>query len=93
MAAHTFARGKSEAEAAAAAHGRSRVITIALLGAALLLGFALCYFITRSLLRQLGGEPAVAAEAARAVAGGDLKGLAQQLVQAVAVFKVSPSAA
>jgi methyl-accepting chemotaxis protein len=72
MAVLTFAHGRTEAELAEATYARARNVTIALIGAALLLGIALCFFITRSLLRQLGGEPAVAAEVARAVAEGDL---------------------
>ena len=39
--------------------------------AALLLAVALGWLITRSLLRELGGEPRTAADVARAVAGGD----------------------
>ncbi len=39
--------------------------------AALLLAAALGWLITRSLLRELGGEPRTAADVARAVAGGD----------------------
>ena len=38
---------------------------------ALLLAVALGWLITRSLLRELGGEPRTAADVARAVAGGD----------------------
>jgi methyl-accepting chemotaxis protein len=52
--------------------GRGVAILAALLVSALLLGALLATFITRSLLRQLGGEPARAAEVARAVATGDL---------------------
>ena len=39
--------------------------------AALLMAAALGWLITRSLLRELGGEPRTAADVARAVAGGD----------------------
>ncbi len=39
--------------------------------AALLLAVALGWLITRSLVRELGGEPRTAADVARAVAGGD----------------------
>jgi methyl-accepting chemotaxis protein len=35
-------------------------------------GWALCYLVTRQLLRQLGGEPATAVEAAQCIAAGDL---------------------
>ena len=43
-----------------------------LLGIALVLGVALAHLITRNLLRQLGGEPGVAASVAQDVAGGNL---------------------
>jgi methyl-accepting chemotaxis protein len=49
------------------------VTTVAsLLGVALVVGAVLAFFITRSLIGQLGGEPAQAVAVARAVAGGDL---------------------
>ncbi len=51
---------------------RGVAVMAALLVAALVAGGLLAVFITRSLMRQLGGEPAVAAEVARAVAAGDL---------------------
>ncbi|WP_200813009.1 methyl-accepting chemotaxis protein [Thauera chlorobenzoica] len=44
----------------------------ALGGAAVLLGLVVAVLIGRSLVRQLGGEPAYAAEVAQRVAGGDL---------------------
>ncbi len=49
-----------------------RTLVAALLGATLLLGILLSWVITRRLIAQLGGEPRVAAEVARAVAEGDL---------------------
>jgi methyl-accepting chemotaxis protein len=68
----TFAHGKAEAETAASTYALARNVIIGLLAAALALGLAMCFFITRGLLRQLGGEPHVAAAVARAVANGDL---------------------
>jgi methyl-accepting chemotaxis protein len=49
-----------------------RALVAGLLGATLLVGIALAWLITRRLIAQLGGEPRVAAELARAVAEGDL---------------------
>ena len=49
----------------------ARTTLIGLGIAALLLAAALGWLITRSLLRELGGEPRTAADVARAVAGGD----------------------
>lgn len=57
---------------AKAVYERGRAIAVGCVAAALLLGAALAFAITRGLLRSLGGEPAVAAEVARAVANGDL---------------------
>ena len=54
--------------------GYIRARTLLLLASALAIAAALCmgFFITRSLVRALGGEPRVAADLARAVAQGDL---------------------
>ena len=49
----------------------ARTTLIGLGIAALLLAAALGWLITRSLVRELGGEPRTAADVARAVAGGD----------------------
>ncbi len=62
---------------AAAAHvdevyKQARALILAMLAATLVLGFVLAWAITRRLIAQLGGEPMVAAEVARAVAEGDL---------------------
>ncbi len=67
-----FEGGKQAAAAASVTYQRSRAVIVALMVAALVLGVALGLAIVRSLLAQLGGEPAVAAEVARAVAAGDL---------------------
>jgi len=50
----------------------ARNLMLILGGIALLMGVAAAFFITRSLLRQLGGEPSVAVELAERIAGGDL---------------------
>lgn len=67
-----FARGDRSASESHALFARSRGLTISLLCAALIIGAVLAVLITRSLQRQLGGEPAVAVSVARAVAQGDL---------------------
>ncbi len=63
----TEAEQQSEA---AMGNGRMMMIGIGLL--ALLLGVIIMVLITRSISRQLGGEPAAATALARAVAAGDL---------------------
>ncbi|TCS38335.1 methyl-accepting chemotaxis protein [Paucimonas lemoignei] len=50
----------------------ARNLMLTLGGIAMLLGVAAAFVITRSLLRQLGGEPAVAVEIAERIAHGDL---------------------
>ena len=50
----------------------ARNAMIALVGLAVLLSVAITYFIRRSLLKQLGGEPDYAAAMARRIAAGDL---------------------
>ena len=64
--------GKAAAEHASQVHAQARAAVVSVLGIALVLGMALALLITRHLLRQLGGEPAVAVAVARAVAEGDL---------------------
>jgi methyl-accepting chemotaxis protein len=60
------------ADRAAAAHQAARRETLLITLAALLLGGAMAWLITRSLLRQLGGEPGYAAEIAGRIADGEL---------------------
>lgn len=72
LSAHAFAQGNAADQAAERVAGMARIAVLALLGVTLLLGLALATIITRTLLRQLGGEPVAAAEVARAVARGDL---------------------
>jgi methyl-accepting chemotaxis protein len=57
---------------AAAAHHAARSQTLLITLAALLLGGAMAWLITRSLLRQLGGEPGYAADIASRIADGEL---------------------
>ena len=51
---------------------RARLVMLILSGFAALLSIAITFFITRSLLRQLGGEPDYATGIARAIAAGEL---------------------
>ncbi len=67
-----FERGVQAAADAAAVYKLSRMVTLGLVALALLLGVAMAVLITRGLIKQLGGEPAVAAAVARAVAEGNL---------------------
>jgi methyl-accepting chemotaxis protein len=67
-----FERGSHAADGADAVYKLSRNLNIGLVALALAAGVGLGLLITRSLLRQLGGEPAVAAAVARAVAEGNL---------------------
>ena len=67
-----FKGGKEAATLVSAIYTGARLWLAGLLGAALVLGIGMAYAITRHLLRQLGGEPIVAAAVAKAVAEGDL---------------------
>ena len=60
--------GKDALQVAAAA--KTAVVVVALV--ALLLGIGIALLITRGLLRQMGGEPTLAAEVANRIAKGDL---------------------
>ncbi|MGF6708749.1 methyl-accepting chemotaxis protein [Pseudomonas frederiksbergensis] len=53
-------------------YDQTRVLSFALLGLSVVIGLGLAIWITRSLTRQLGGEPAYAAEVLSRVAAGDL---------------------
>jgi methyl-accepting chemotaxis protein len=70
--AYSFEGGQAAAERAGKVYQRSRLWTLALIGAALAIGIALSALITSGLKAQLGGEPAEAARIARAVAEGNL---------------------
>lgn len=63
------------AEEAKTAFTFSRNLLLALGLTALILGIVAAIFITRSLLKQLGGEPDYAAEIASKIASGDLSGV------------------
>ncbi|CAN7546019.1 methyl-accepting chemotaxis protein [Trinickia sp. LjRoot230] len=69
-----FERNQNDEETAAAKqlYSASRTLMIALATLALALSIVSALIITRSILKQLGGEPAVAADAANRVATGDL---------------------
>ncbi len=72
LTAFSFEHGKASAAAASRVYQLSRIVTAGLVALALVLGVLMSVLITRSLKAQLGGEPAVAAAVARAVAQGDL---------------------
>ena len=63
---------EKEGVAAAEAYASARNLMIAMGLAAALAAMALAFFITRSLTKQLGGEPDFAAEVTRKIADGDL---------------------
>ena len=67
-----FEAGRLAAENANRVDAQAKALTLTLVVAALAIGLVLSVAITRSLLRQLGGEPSAAAAVARAVAQGDL---------------------
>jgi methyl-accepting chemotaxis protein len=66
------AGAKASAEHSEIVYEQALTAVAVLLGGALMLGATLGTFITRHLLRQLGGEPGAAVALARAVAEGDL---------------------
>jgi len=75
--AHQFASFQGElmeasAREAQAAYIAARNLTILMLSLGIIVATFIAFWITRNLLRQLGGEPAYAAEIARKVAEGDL---------------------
>jgi methyl-accepting chemotaxis protein len=72
LTAYSFAAGKSAATTAGAHYRLARHTMLGLMAAALVIGTGLALLIARGLLSQLGGEPTVAAQVARAVAAGDL---------------------
>ncbi|MBC3875732.1 MCP four helix bundle domain-containing protein [Undibacterium sp. LX15W] len=63
------------ADEAKSAFGNARNVLLMLGGLALLLGIIAAVIITRSLLKQLGGEPDYAADIASQIAAGDLSGI------------------
>jgi len=69
---HQAQRMVSSGEEATAAYMDARNLMIVIGTVAVLISILLGYLITRSLIRQLGGEPAYAAEVVQRVARGDL---------------------
>ncbi|MEY2890335.1 MAG: hypothetical protein RJA98_243 [Pseudomonadota bacterium] len=69
---YLFEQGQATAKHADGVHRQASLGLGALVGFSLLLGTFLAVAIGRSLIGQLGGEPADATRVARAVAGGDL---------------------
>ena len=63
---------KEQGASAAATYSGALTVLLGLSGLALAIGGAIGFAITRSITRQLGGEPAYAAAAARRIADGDL---------------------
>ncbi len=63
------------ADEAKSAFGNARNVLLLLGGLALVLGIIAAVIITRSLLKQLGGEPDYAADIASQIAAGDLSGI------------------
>ena len=63
---------KESGQAAAEIAGNTRTLLIALAAFALLLSAMSAYFIVRGILKQLGGEPGLAAAIATRIAAGDL---------------------
>jgi methyl-accepting chemotaxis protein len=72
MTALNFEGGKAAAEHADTVYVSAKKWSVASLAGALLIGVALALVITRSLLRQLGGEPVYAASVTQRMAEGDL---------------------
>ena len=68
----TFTGGRASAALAADTNAQARGAVLALLLAAIAVGAALAFAMSRRLLAQLGGEPGLAAQVAQAVARGDL---------------------
>ncbi|TDG20625.1 methyl-accepting chemotaxis protein [Paraburkholderia silviterrae] len=65
-------RAHDAADAAAATWSRLALVTVAAVFAALCVGVAAAVLITRSILRQLGGDPGEAQRLASEIAGGNL---------------------
>ena len=63
---------KQAADDAAKSYAAAKTVLLSLSALALLAGIAAAALISRSLSRQLGGEPGYAAEVANRIAGGDL---------------------
>jgi methyl-accepting chemotaxis protein len=66
------ATAAASAKETAAVYSTSRAVMLAMVAGILAIGVAIGLLITRSLTRQLGGEPAYAAQVAGLIAAGDL---------------------
>ncbi|MBC3883397.1 MCP four helix bundle domain-containing protein [Undibacterium sp. LX40W] len=75
MVTHGDKQSVAVADEAKSAFSYARNLLLILGCAALVLGIVAAIFITRSLLKQLGGEPDYAAEIASKIASGDLSGV------------------
>ncbi len=69
---HAFEGGNAAAAVAQSVYENAKALVLGLMTLALALGIALAVVITRTLLRQLGGEPREAVAVAQSVAQGDL---------------------
>jgi methyl-accepting chemotaxis protein len=67
-----FEGGREAAVASKKTYEEARLALAGLMALALALGLVLAWTITRTLIRQLGGQPSTAADIARAIAGGEL---------------------
>ncbi len=72
LAEFNFESGRAAAQHAQNVYAQARLWLAGTVGACVLLSILMAAAMTRSLMRQLGGEPHVAASVAQAVAAGDL---------------------
>jgi len=77
ISAYSFESGEASADASASLYAKSKLGVMVLVGVALVAGVLLALGLTRNLLRQLGGEPRMAAEQLQRIAAGDLASLVQ----------------
>ncbi|GAB7533851.1 methyl-accepting chemotaxis protein [Burkholderia sp. 3C] len=83
-----------EGDVAYEAYNRIKVVVKALIMAAVAMGLLVAWLVTRKLVRQLGGEPAMAMRIAGRIAAGDLavpiptrKGDTESLMHSIAAMK------
>ncbi len=69
---HVFDEGKASAEASDQTFSLAQKVLLGLLALTVLVGATLALLLTRSVIRQLGGEPRDALELVKAVANGNL---------------------
>ena len=65
-------QNEATAQTAAQEYASARILMLAFVALALLVGIAAAVMITRALMRQLGGEPGYAADIVNRIAAGDL---------------------